>query len=60
MLKKLSTNLMVINIFETINFYKDILGFEFVMAVQGDFNNTVFELKDITEKTSLVYAMMKN
>ena len=55
-LKKLTTNLMVEDINRTIEFYKETLGFEFVMAVPKDSQEVLME---IPKDKSLIYAMMK-
>lgn len=60
MLQKLSPNLMVKDIRETIDFYKNILGFEFVMAVPESQDNIFMTLDDSNKNIALVYAMMKN
>lgn len=55
-LKKLTTNLMVEDVNRTIEFYKETLGFEFVMAVPKDSQEVLME---IPKDKSLIYAMMK-
>jgi len=56
-LKKLTPNLMVDDVNDTIRFYKDVLGFEFVMAVP---KNSQEVLMEIPKDRQLIYAMMKN
>jgi len=56
-LKKLTPNLMVDDVSDTIRFYKDVLGFEFVMAVP---KNSQEVLMEIPKDRQLIYAMMKN
>lgn len=55
-LKKLTTNLMVEDVNRTIEFYRETLGFEFVMAVPKDSQEVLME---IPKDKSLIYAMMK-
>lgn len=43
MFKKLTPNLMVENVAKTIDFYRDILGFEVLTTVEGD-NETAFAI----------------
>ncbi len=48
---------MVDDVNDTIRFYKDVLGFEFVMAVS---KNSQEVLMEIPKDRQLIYAMMKN
>ena len=48
---------MVDDVNDTIRFYKDVLGFEFVMAVP---KNSQEVLMEIPKDRQLIYAMMKN
>lgn len=56
-LKKLTTNMMVENVNETLDFYRDILGFEFVMAVPENSQDILIEGPD---GRTLAYGMMKH
>lgn len=56
MYKKLTTNMMVENVNQTIDFYSDVLGFEFVMGVPENSQDTVFERQEGQE---LGFAMVK-
>lgn len=55
-IKKLTPNLMTEDVNKTIDFYKDILGFEFVMGVPTDKNEVLMKLP---EDKVLIYALMK-
>ncbi len=55
-IKKLTPNLMIEDVNKTIDFYKDILGFEFVMGVPTEKNEVLMELPD---DKALIYALMK-
>ena len=56
-MKKMMPNLMVKDVKETVGFYKDNLGFEFVMAVPKTQDGI---LTDIPEDKNIVYALVKN
>ena len=56
-MKKLSPNLMVKNVKKTVEFYKNILGFELVMAVPEAQDGI---LTEILEDKKIVYALVKN
>lgn len=56
-MKKLNPNLMVRDVKETVEFYKNNLGFELVMAVP-DTQDAV--LNEIPEDKKIVYALVKN
>lgn len=56
-MKKLSPNLMVKDVKETVNFYKDNLNFEVIMAVPESQNEI---LTEISEDKKIVYALVKN
>ena len=56
-MKKLSPNLMVKDVKETIGFYKNNLGFELVMAVPETQDKI---LTEIPEDKNIVYAVVKN
>lgn len=43
-MNKISPNLMVENVKETVDFYKDVLGFELVMAVPTENKTVLFEM----------------
>ena len=55
-IKKLTPNLMIEDVNKTIDFYKDILGFEFVMGVPTEKNEVLMKLP---EDKALIYALMK-
>jgi lactoylglutathione lyase len=55
MYKKLTTNMMVENVDQTIDFYSDVLGFEFVMGVPENSQDTVFKRQ---EGQALDFAMV--
>ncbi|MCX7747809.1 MAG: VOC family protein [Clostridia bacterium] len=57
MYNKLTVNMMVENVQRTLKFYKDILQFEFVMAVSKDNSEVIFENNPDRE---LVYALVKH
>ena len=54
--KKLTPNLMVNDVNKTVGFYKDVLGFEFVMAVPKGSQEVLME---IPKDKQLIYALMK-
>ena len=56
MLKKLTTNMMVEDVNRTVDFYNDILGFEFVMAVPENSQEVVTTRQ---KDQVLDFAMMK-
>lgn len=56
-MKKLSPNLMVKDVKETIGFYKNNLGFKLVMAVPETQDGI---LTEIPEDKKIVYALVKN
>lgn len=56
-MKKLSPNLMVKDVKETVDFYQQILGFSLVMAVPDTQDGIVTE---ITGDKKLSYALIKN
>ena len=56
-MKKLNPNLMVKNVKETVEFYKNYLGFELTMAVPETQDGI---LTEIPEDKKIVYAMVKN
>lgn len=56
-MKKLNPNLMVKDVKETVEFYKNILGFELVMAVPETQDEI---LNEIPEDKKVVYALVKN
>jgi uncharacterized glyoxalase superfamily protein PhnB len=56
-MKKLTPNLMVKDVKETVEFYKNILGFELVMAVPETQDGVLTEIP--TDK-KVVYALVKN
>lgn len=55
--KKISPNLMVINVESSIKFYTEVLGFELIMSVKESENPNQ---KVITNSESLVYALIKS
>lgn len=55
--KKLSPNMMVEDITATVGFYRDVLGFQLVMAVLEESHEIV---NAIPEDRAAVYALMKN
>jgi len=57
MLNTLTPNMMVENVNRTVEFYRDVLGFNFFMAVTKEGRETLMEMPQ--DKT-LVYAMMKS
>ena len=57
MYNKLTPNLMVSNVKETVTFYKDILGFE-IDSLVPETQDCV--LKEIPQDRELVYALLKN
>ncbi|SET08392.1 Uncharacterized conserved protein PhnB, glyoxalase superfamily [Methanococcoides vulcani] len=56
-LNKLTPNLMVDDVNKTVGFYKDVLGFEFVMAVPKDSQEVLMEMP---KDKQLIYALMKS
>jgi uncharacterized glyoxalase superfamily protein PhnB len=56
MLKKLTPNLMVESVKETLNFYINVLGFSFVMGVSPNNNQVQTEYNPSEE---FIYAMLK-
>ena len=56
-MKKLNPNLMVKDVKETVEFYKNNLGFELVMAVPENQDGI---LNEIPEDKKVVYALVKN
>lgn len=56
-LKKLTPNLMVDDVNKTVDFYKEDLGFEFVMAVPKDSQEVLMEMP---KDKQLIYALMKS
>lgn len=56
-MKKMMPNLMVKDVKETVGFYKNNLGFEFVMAVPETQDGI---LTEIPEDKNIVYALVKN
>ncbi|MBN1847802.1 MAG: VOC family protein [Deltaproteobacteria bacterium] len=56
MFKKLTPNMMVENVNQTIDFYSKILGFKLVMAVT---DNTHEILTEIPKSQTAIYALMK-
>lgn len=56
MLKKLTPNMMVEDVNQTIDFYSKTLGFQLVMAVMG---NTHEVLSEIPKDQTAIYALMK-
>ena len=56
MYKKLTTNMMVEDINRTVDFYSDVLGFEFVMGVPEDSQEIVTTMQ---EGQALGFAIMK-
>ena len=57
MFNKLTPNMMVKDVRETIAFYQEVLGFEFVMAVPKDGQEVSMEMP---QEKPLAYAMMKS
>lgn len=57
MFRKLNPNLMVKDVKKTVEFYKEYLGFELVMAVPETQDKV---LTDISETQNVVYAQVKN
>lgn len=57
MYSKLTTNLMVKDVQETLHFYKEILGFDFVMAVPKEQDCV---LNEHDPNRTLVYALVKS
>ena len=55
-LKKLTTDLMVKDVNKTIDFYRQILGFEFVMRVPKDSQEVTMEMP---KDKQLIFAAMK-
>jgi len=55
-IKKLTPNLMVEDVIKTIDFYKEILGFEFVMGVPKDGQEVLMEMPKDRE---LIYSLIK-
>jgi uncharacterized glyoxalase superfamily protein PhnB len=55
-IKKLTPNLMVEDVNKAINFYKETLGFEFVMGVPKDSKEVLMEMPEGRE---LIYSLMK-
>ena len=55
-MNKISPNLMVDDIKETVKFYKDVLGFELVMAVPSEQQQVMTELQ---EQIDYDYALVK-
>jgi len=56
MYKKLTPNMMVENVGRTVDFYGDVLGFEFVMGVREDGQEVVTQRQ---EGGTLAFAVMK-
>ncbi len=56
MLKKLTPDLMVKDVNKTVDFYKEILGFEFVMGVPKDSQEVTMEMP---KDKQLIFAAMK-
>lgn len=55
-MNKISPNLMVENVKETVDFYKDVLGFELVMAVPTENKTVLFEMPG---NMKYAYALVK-
>ena len=56
-MNKLTPNLMVKDVNKTVEFYRDILGFQFVMAVPKSSKEICME---IPQDKTLAFALMKN
>lgn len=57
MYKRMTPNVMVEDVVQTVAFYRDILGLEFVMAVPANSQTVMMECDDTVP---LVYALMKH
>lgn len=57
MFNKLTPNMMVEDVRKTVEFYRNVFGFDFVMAVPKNSQNVLMEMP---EDQILAYAMVKN